>query len=91
MVERRPIWSAIRPDMMMVIVQMSTIALAAALIGLFALGSIIAPLLFGDSMPGQTIFLVGDQARHDDGHRADDGAGELHHQELADRAAGEPP
>ncbi len=36
----------------------STIALAAALIGLFALGSIIAPLLFGDSMPGQTIFVV---------------------------------
>ena len=36
----------------------ATIALAAAMIGLFAIGSILAPLLFGDSMAGQTIYVV---------------------------------
>ncbi|MFE1597260.1 MFS transporter [Methylobacterium sp. ID0610] len=36
----------------------ATIALAASLIALFAAGSILAPLLFGDSMAGQTIYVV---------------------------------
>jgi MFS family permease len=34
------------------------LAISAGMIGLFALGSILAPLLFGDSMAGQTIYVV---------------------------------
>lgn len=36
----------------------STIMLAASLIGLFAIGSILAPLLLGDSLAGQTIYVI---------------------------------
>ena len=36
----------------------TTLAIGAGLIGLFSLGSIVAPLLFGDSLAGQTIYVI---------------------------------
>jgi len=36
----------------------TTVAISASLIGVFALGSIIAPILIGDSSAGQTIYVI---------------------------------
>lgn len=36
----------------------AVLAIAAGLIALFSIGSIIAPLLFGDSLAGQTIYII---------------------------------